>query len=103
MSLFREAARQGDADGMYEVGLAYDLGRSVPVDFVQAAKWIARSIAAGGEFALKEMNGNYYKWELPFRVALQKELTSRRLYKGPTDGAWNDDMSAALRKLAGRA
>ena len=103
MSLFREAARQGDAEAMYEVGLSYDLGRSVPVDFVQAAKWVAKSIAAGSEFALNEMNGNHNKWELPFLVALQKELASRRLYKGPTDGAWNDAMPAALRKLAGRA
>ena len=44
-------AEQGDAEDQYNLGVAYDTGRSVPDDYVQAYAWLNLAAAQGMERA----------------------------------------------------
>jgi uncharacterized protein len=46
---YREAARQGDAEGQIRLGSAYRLGTGVPQDYAEAARWFALAAAQGDE------------------------------------------------------
>jgi TPR repeat protein len=45
--LYRLAAEQGDAVAQYDLGQRYDLGLGVPMDRVEALKWLTLAAAQG--------------------------------------------------------
>jgi len=47
MKLFRDAAEHGDAEGQYQLGIYYDLGRVVKRDAGEALKWFQRAADQG--------------------------------------------------------
>jgi TPR repeat protein len=50
--LFRSAARQGNADGQFNLGLLYIRGAGVPKDDVEAYKWLTLAHDGGRSDAL---------------------------------------------------
>ena len=46
--LFRQSAEQGDTAAQFNLGLIYDLGRGVPQDKAEAARWY-RMVAEQGD------------------------------------------------------
>lgn len=55
MSLFREAADQGDADAQYNVGWLYENGLGIPKDIGEARRWYRLSANQGFEGAKKAL------------------------------------------------
>src|SRR6266581_138817 len=47
----RDKAKKGDATAQCELGKAYYLGQSVPLDFAEAAKWFRKSAEQDNLFA----------------------------------------------------
>ena len=43
----RKAAEQGDADGQYDLAVAYRVGRGVPQDYVEALSWYRKAAEQG--------------------------------------------------------
>ena len=65
LTQFENDARQGRADALYNLGLAYSTGQGVDVDFVAAHKWFNLAAMKGVEVAKnwraqisREMNSN---------------------------------------------
>lgn len=51
LSQFESDAKQGRADALYNLGLAYSTGQGVSVDFVAAHKWFNLAAMKGIELA----------------------------------------------------
>jgi uncharacterized protein len=47
----RTAARSGDCEAMYDLGIMYSLGQSVGVDLVEAHKWFNLAVLRGLNWA----------------------------------------------------
>jgi uncharacterized protein len=47
----RVAARNGDCEAMYDLGIMYSLGQSVGVDLVEAHKWFNLAVLRGLNWA----------------------------------------------------
>jgi TPR repeat protein len=47
VDLFQRAARAGNADGRYNLGVCHRLGLGVPVDIAQAERWYRAAAEAG--------------------------------------------------------
>jgi TPR repeat protein len=65
LSQYELEAREGRADALYNLGLAYSTGQGVSVDYVAAHKWFNLAAMKGGDVAKKwraqisgEMNSN---------------------------------------------
>jgi TPR repeat protein len=65
LTQYETDARQGRADALYNLGLAYSTGQGVDVDFVAAHKWFNLAAMKGVELAKnwraqisREMNTN---------------------------------------------
>ncbi len=65
LTQYEMAAKQGRADALYNLGLAYSTGQGVDVDFVAAHKWFNLAAMKGSEIAKnwraqisREMNTN---------------------------------------------
>jgi TPR repeat protein len=56
----RAAAEKGDASAQLYLGLAYDLGRDVPRDSVEAARWYRMAEAAGSASAASNLGVLYH-------------------------------------------
>lgn len=56
---FRKAAEQGDSDGEYYVGRAYDSGKGVREDKAQAVKWYRKAAEKGATIALYMLGHAY--------------------------------------------
>jgi TPR repeat protein len=56
----RVAAESGDPKAQFAMGLAYQHGSSVPVDYAQAADWYAKA-AAAGHVAAEDRLGELYE------------------------------------------
>jgi hypothetical protein len=51
LSQYENDAKQGRADALYNLGLAYSTGQGVSVDFVAAHKWFNLAAMKGSEIA----------------------------------------------------
>ncbi len=51
LSQFEVAARQGRADALYNLGLAYSTGQGVDIDYIVAHKWFNLAASRGSELA----------------------------------------------------
>jgi TPR repeat protein len=51
LSEFECAAKQGRADALYNLGLAYSTGQGVDVDYIVAHKWFNLAALRGSELA----------------------------------------------------
>lgn len=51
LSLIRDAAKDGDADAQYAIGLIYAEGRGTPVDLARSHYWLSMAIAQGDKDA----------------------------------------------------
>jgi uncharacterized protein len=51
LSQFEFAAKQGRADALYNLGLAYSTGQGVDVDYIVAHKWFNLAALRGSELA----------------------------------------------------
>ena len=65
LSQYEVEAKQGRADALYNLGLAYSTGQGVSVDYVAAHKWFNLAAMKGSEIAKswraqisREMNSN---------------------------------------------
>jgi uncharacterized protein len=65
LSQFECDAKQGRADALYNLGLAYSTGQGVDVDYIAAHKWFNLAAMKGSELAKswraqisREMNSN---------------------------------------------
>ena len=51
-SIWRSLAEKGSARSMVAMGLSYEFGRGVPIDFVQAEFWYERALAGSSTYAM---------------------------------------------------
>ena len=51
LTQFENAAKQGRADALYNLGLAYSTGQGVGIDYVAAHKWFNLAALRGSEEA----------------------------------------------------
>jgi len=51
---YRRAAEQGHSGAQYELGLLYDKGQGVPVNIIQAEKWLILATAASPKVAVDD-------------------------------------------------
>jgi TPR repeat protein len=51
---YRRAADQGHSGAQYELGLLYDKGQGVPVNVIQAEKWLILATAAAPKAAVDD-------------------------------------------------
>ena len=56
----RESAKAGDAESQYKMGRAYDKGKGVEKDEVEATRWYARAGRQGHKKALYELGHQYF-------------------------------------------
>jgi uncharacterized protein len=47
VSLFREAAEQGDGGGQHNLGTMYEQGKGLPQDYAEAVRWYRRAAVQG--------------------------------------------------------
>jgi uncharacterized protein len=57
---YRRAAEQGDAGAQLYLGLAYDLGRDVPRNSMEATRWYRKAAAQGSSSAATNLGVLYY-------------------------------------------
>ena len=57
----RKLAEQGDANAQYDLGIMYDIGRGVPQDYKEAARWYRKAAEQGVAFAQSMLGLMYYK------------------------------------------
>lgn len=62
-----EAAKAGEAEALYDLGLMYSTGKFVPVDYVEAHKWFNLAALKGSEAAKDE------------RAAISDEMTANEI------------------------
>jgi len=55
---YRKAAEQGDAGAQYQLGIMYEIGRSVPSDYVEAYKWFKLAADHGQEYAAELLSSS---------------------------------------------
>jgi TPR repeat protein len=51
ITMLRRAADQGDARSQYRLGMMYDLGLGVPLDYAEAANWLRKAANQGDDRA----------------------------------------------------
>ena len=73
----RDAARRGEVDAQYAMGLIYAEGRGVPIDLAQAHFWLSLAIAQGDKDAelLRNIVGS--------QMSEEEYQAARRLRSGP--------------------
>ncbi|MCB1494772.1 MAG: SEL1-like repeat protein [Bauldia sp.] len=60
LARYEQAAEAGSAIAMSNLGLIYDTGAGVPVDFAAAADWFRKGAEAGNVTAMANLAGLYY-------------------------------------------
>jgi uncharacterized protein len=68
LSQYETDARQGRADALYNLGLAYSTGQGVGVDFVAAHKWFNLAALRGSDEA-KNWRAQISREMLPAQIA----------------------------------
>jgi len=59
IKLLRPLAEQGDAAAQNKLGMFYDIGRGVPVDYAEAVKWVRKSADQGNAEAQCNLSTMY--------------------------------------------
>jgi TPR repeat protein len=70
---YRKAAELGDVDGESALGFAYEYGRGVPRDYVQAYMWLDLAAVPGGEFPARDRD------ELAAKMTTDQVLEAQRM------------------------
>jgi uncharacterized protein len=73
LSQYETDARQGRADALYNLGLAYSTGQGVGVDFVAAHKWFNLAALRGSDEA-KSWRAQISREMLPTQIAEAQRL-----------------------------
>jgi uncharacterized caspase-like protein len=95
--LYVLAAHQGDTFGMFNVAMAYDSGKGLPYNPVEAAHWIYAALRLGHEYSIKQMSGEAAGWTPDFRLELQRLLRRAGAYGGPLNGVFGPEIGRAVR------
>ncbi len=77
VGVVRDAARRGEVDAQYAMGLIYADGRGVAIDLAQAHYWLSLAVAQGDKDAdvLRNIIGS--------RMSDEEYEASKRLRAGP--------------------
>jgi uncharacterized caspase-like protein len=97
VKLYVLAAHQGDTFGMFNVAMAYDSGKGLPYNPVEAAHWIYAALRLGHEYSIKQMSGDAAGWTPEFRLELQRLLRRAGVYGGPLNGVFGPEIGRAVR------
>ncbi|MBU6297496.1 MAG: sel1 repeat family protein [Alphaproteobacteria bacterium] len=73
LTQYENAAKQGRADALYNLGLAYSTGQGVGVDFVAAHKWFNLAALRGSEEA-KTWRAQISREMVPAQIAEAQRL-----------------------------
>ena len=57
---YREATKKGDAEAQYHLGMHYDNGEGVAIDYTQAAYWYRKAAEQGHTKAQYNLGACYY-------------------------------------------
>jgi hypothetical protein len=94
MSWFRKAAGEGDITAANAIGVLYQQGLGVSVDYAQAMSWYQNAAAAGSDAALYNIG---VLWEGGLGVAQDRDQAVAWYRKAAAAG--NADAKAALKSL----
>ena len=73
LAQYERDAKEGRADALYNLGLAYSTGQGVSVDMVAAHKWFTRAAVRGVE-AAKSWRNQVAAEMLPSQIAEAQKL-----------------------------
>ncbi|MFN3869296.1 MAG: caspase family protein, partial [Hyphomicrobiaceae bacterium] len=98
--LLENAAERGHAGARRELAFLYDEGRGVARNPERAATHLLAALEAGDEGAARDALQRTNAWSYATRRAIQRQLTSRGLYRGEAHGVFNHSTKTALRRVA---
>jgi TPR repeat protein len=97
---YQAAAAAGDVLGLHNLGAAYNSGLlGLQRDGTEAARLIMQALEEKYDVTVQSLTKQPEVWSFEFWQSMQRRLTEKGLYDGPTDGRVNFATLDAVKKL----
>jgi TPR repeat protein len=103
LKYYRFAADKGDTLGLHNLGYAYNAGLlGLQRDANESARLIMQALEGKYEVTVQSLTNRPEYWTAEFWQSLQRRLTEKGYYSGPTDGRVTTPTLDAVRRLGRR-
>jgi TPR repeat protein len=100
---YRYGADKGDTLGLHNLGYAYNAGLlGLQRDANESARLIMQALEGKYEVTVQSLTNRPEYWTAEFWQSLQRRLTEKGYYSGPTDGRVTTATLDAVRRLGRR-